>query len=45
MVTYIQSGNVVFDADTDAAPLTAALEGVIAETFGFDVPVVVRTAG
>ena len=37
VVTYIQSGNVVFDADTDAASLTAALEGAIAETFGFDV--------
>lgn len=44
VVTYIQSGNVVFDADTDAASLTAGLEGAIAETFGFDVPVVVRTA-
>ncbi len=43
VATYIQSGNVVFDAETDAATLTAALEGAIAETFGFDVPVVVRT--
>lgn len=43
VATYIQSGNVVFDAETDAATLTTALERAIAETFGFDVPVVVRT--
>ena len=43
VVTYLQSGNVVFDAETDAATLPTALEGAIADTFGFDVPVVVRT--
>ena len=42
--TYIQSGNVVFEADAEAAPLAAGLEAAIAETFGFGVSVVLRTA-
>ena len=46
VVTYIQSGNVVFDADADADAVTlrAALEEAIADTFGFAVPVVLRTS-
>jgi len=44
VVTYIQSGNVVFDADADAVTLRAALEEAIADTFGFAVPVVLRTS-
>ncbi|MFG3342114.1 DUF1697 domain-containing protein [Glycomyces sp. NPDC048151] len=38
--TYIQSGNIVLDADEDAA----AVAGVIADRFGHTVPVMVRTA-
>ena len=45
VATYIQSGNVVFDAAGKPAALEAALEAAIAERFGFDVPVIVRTRG
>jgi uncharacterized protein (DUF1697 family) len=41
VATYIQSGNVVFDAKS--APKAAAIEGRIARTFGFDIAVVLRT--
>ncbi len=45
--TYIQSGNVVFTPSGDLPNAPAALEdeltGAIAERFGFDVPVMVRT--
>jgi uncharacterized protein (DUF1697 family) len=44
VVTYIQSGNVVFDADADAARLTTSIEEAVAVAFGFSVPVVVRTS-
>jgi uncharacterized protein (DUF1697 family) len=45
VVTYIQSGNVVFDASPAAAKkLPAAIEAVIAKRFGMRVPVVMRTA-
>lgn len=44
VATYIQSGNVVFGADTDSAALTTAIEDAITAGFGFTVPVVVRTA-
>jgi uncharacterized protein (DUF1697 family) len=43
VVTYIQSGNVVFDA-ARAPTSPAAMEKRISETFGFDVAVVLRTA-
>ena len=42
--TYIQSGNVVFQAPRDAAPrLPQLLAKRIEERFGFAVPVIVRT--
>jgi uncharacterized protein (DUF1697 family) len=41
--TYIQSGNVVFAHRAGEAELRADLEHRIAEAFGFDVPVVLRT--
>jgi uncharacterized protein (DUF1697 family) len=42
--TYIQSGNVVFDANSKSADaLGRQIVGQIASTFGFDVPVLVRT--
>jgi uncharacterized protein (DUF1697 family) len=45
VVTYIQSGNVVFDhASRATAKLAAALEKQIAKATGFDVAVVLRTA-
>lgn len=44
--TYIQSGNVVFESDQklSTADLEVKIEQAITETFGFDVPVIVRTA-
>ena len=44
--TYIQSGNVVFESDLKLsnADLEAKIEQAIIETFGFDVPVIIRTA-
>lgn len=43
--TYVQSGNVVFTAMTDAArSLAKRIEARIADEFGFDVPVLLRTA-
>jgi len=43
--TYIQSGNVLLASDnTDARQLEVDLEDLIADRFGFPVPVVVRSA-
>ena len=44
VATYIQSGNVVFTAGGKPAELEAALEKAIAKAFGFEAPVIVRTA-
>ncbi len=43
--TYIQSGNVIFDAEgkTDNITLAKNIAKAITEKFGFDVPVIVRT--
>lgn len=44
--TYIQSGNVIFESDQkeSSTDLELRIQQSIAETFGFDVPVIVRTA-
>ena len=42
--TYIQSGNVVFEAAGKAEALEAALEKAVAKRFGFERPVIVRSA-
>jgi uncharacterized protein (DUF1697 family) len=42
--TYIQSGNLIFSADAEAAPLEAKLETAIADRFGIRIPVIVRSA-
>jgi uncharacterized protein (DUF1697 family) len=42
--TYIQSGNVVFTAKAGPTAIETELEAAIAERFGMDVPVIVRTA-
>jgi len=43
--TYINSGNVIFEAPQRPEPeLAATLEAAIAEEFGFDVPVIVLSA-
>lgn len=42
--TYVQSGNVVLTSSVSANKLGAQSEKLIAERFGFDVDVIVRTA-
>ncbi len=44
VATYIQSGNLVFAAAGKPEAIEKALEQTIAKGFGFDVPVIVRTA-
>ena len=44
VTTYIQSGNLVFDATGDEASVTSALRKVLTDEHGLKVPVVVRTA-
>nr|WP_263323500.1 DUF1697 domain-containing protein [Neobacillus sp. Marseille-Q6967] len=41
--TYIQSGNVLFEADQDAGTMAGQIEKGIEEKFGLEVPVVIRT--
>jgi uncharacterized protein (DUF1697 family) len=43
VVTYIQSGNVVFDATGTSTALATTIEAALRERFGFDIPVVLRT--
>jgi uncharacterized protein (DUF1697 family) len=42
--TYLQSGNVVLRTKAHPAKLEVRLEALIAERFGIEVPVIVRTA-
>jgi uncharacterized protein (DUF1697 family) len=42
--TYVQSGNVVLGSDASAPAVARALRGLISQRFGFDVPVIVRSA-
>ncbi|MDQ6744773.1 MAG: DUF1697 domain-containing protein [Actinomycetota bacterium] len=44
VATYLQSGNVVLRSELDGDALARRLEGHIREWFGFDVPVVLRSA-
>jgi uncharacterized protein (DUF1697 family) len=43
VATYVQSGNVVFTGGGTAAAVASALEAAIAERFGLDVRVLLRT--
>lgn len=43
VATYIQSGNVVFEADTTPAEAETALETLIAREYGYEAPAIVRT--
>ena len=43
VATYIQSGNLVFDADCSAAEAEAVLEALIAKQHGYAAPAIVRT--
>jgi uncharacterized protein (DUF1697 family) len=42
--TYIQSGNIVFEQGGDSAVLERNLEKAINSRYGYDVPVIVRSA-
>ncbi|NHM30905.1 DUF1697 domain-containing protein [Neobacillus terrae] len=42
--TYIQSGNIVFQSDNAAEKLQSLIHEEIKNTFGFSVPVILRTA-
>jgi uncharacterized protein (DUF1697 family) len=42
--TYIQSGNLVFDAEGRAAEIETALEGALQKAFGFTPATIVRSA-
>ena len=44
VVTYIQSGNVIFESDADEQTLIKKIEETISKKYGFDVPVQVRSA-
>jgi uncharacterized protein (DUF1697 family) len=43
VVTYVQSGNVVLESGLSAARLAREVEGLVAERFSLEIPVVVRT--
>lgn len=43
VATYIQSGNLVFDAECSPAEAEAALEALIRKHHGYEAPVIVRT--
>ncbi len=43
--TYIQSGNLVFGSDKDAATIEAMLAAAIERRFGFTPPIIMRTSG
>lgn len=43
IATYIQSGNVVFDASKNAAELEQLISSLIKKQYDFDVPVMVRS--
>jgi uncharacterized protein (DUF1697 family) len=44
VATYIQSGNLVFDADCTPAEAEAAIETLIREQHGYEAPAIVRTS-
>lgn len=43
VASYIQSGNLVFGATAEESSIVVALEAAIEKTFGFAVPVIVRS--
>ena len=42
--TYIQSGNVIFNAEAEEEEISNAVENAIFEAYNFEVPVICRTA-
>jgi uncharacterized protein (DUF1697 family) len=45
VVTYIQSGNVVFDTDGDPPDIVRSIETAIETEFGLDIAIALRTPG
>ena len=43
VATYIQSGNLVFDAECSPAKAEAAIEALVREQYGYEAPAMVRT--
>lgn len=43
VTTYIQSGNIAFSSDLEEADLVTLIEQAIVATFGFQVPVILRS--
>jgi uncharacterized protein (DUF1697 family) len=45
VITYIQSGNIIFDSGPDASisQLSSQIEDAVAKMFGFTVPVIIRS--
>lgn len=43
VATYVQSGNLVFDAECSPAEAEAAIEALVREQYGYDAPAMVRT--
>lgn len=44
ITTYIQSGNILFESDANATEIAGTVKQLIFDTYGFDVPVILRTA-
>ncbi len=44
VATYVQSGNIVLTSTVAPTKLAGALDGQLQEWFGFEIPVIVRTA-
>lgn len=44
VVSYIQSGNLIFNSDLPNSELEQQLENAITDCYGFDVPVIVRNS-
>jgi uncharacterized protein (DUF1697 family) len=45
VATYINSGNVLFDSESDESAVKTACENLIADNFGLDIPVCIISAG
>lgn len=43
VATYIQSGNLVFDAECSSTEAEAALEALVSRHYGYEAPAIVRT--
>jgi len=44
VITYLQSGNVIFEHDqTDVTKIAGNIESIISQTFGFPVNIIIRT--